>query len=75
MNHEIYTTAPTDYDYSGTVTIDDAMYKDTKGTPLRKVQIDNRIYEGQVARYGSGLHLALTQEEVNELLGSIVFEM
>lgn len=62
-----YTTAPEDYDWFGTRTVGVAG-TDRRGRPVRKVEGPAGYAEGQRARYGSGLHMAVDEAEWRKLL-------
>ena len=58
-----YTTAPEDYDWFGTRTVDPAAGTSQRGRAVRKVAGPAGRVEAQRARYGSGLHLAVDEAE------------
>jgi hypothetical protein len=62
-----YTTAPEDYDWFGTHTVAIVGTTD-RGKTVRKVLSDPNYLDGQRARYGSGLHLAVDETEWQKLV-------
>ena len=62
-----YTTAPADYDWFGTVTVEVAGC-DSRGRAVRKVTGPKAHVEAQRGRYGSGLHLAVDEAEWAKLV-------
>jgi len=62
-----YTTAPADYDWFGTHTIEIAG-KDSRGRDVRKVSGPTSRVQAQRDRYGSGLHMAVDQTEWDKLV-------
>jgi len=63
----IYTTAPKAYDGFSTKEIEIGKYEMDKGKAIRKVEIEDKDLGWQLARYGSGLHLAVEQTSFDEL--------
>jgi len=63
-----YTTAPVDYDWFGTKTVDAFAGKDARGRIIRKVSGPKSRVEAQRCRYGSGLHLAADEVEWSKLV-------
>ena len=58
------TNAPACYDYSWMKTLIDNIAVDEKGRPCRLVENDDQWhFDQQVLRYGSGLHLTITDQE------------
>ena len=64
----IYTTAPSDYDWSFTRELSADVGKVSNGKTIRKVEIVEARAETQCARYASGLHLAVDFAEFSKLL-------
>jgi len=64
------TNAPDCYDYCWMKTVIDNIAADEKGRPCRLVQNDDEWhFRQQLLRYGSGLHLTITdQEQLDEFL-------
>ena len=74
-----YTTAPEAYDGYGTKTVEQAgtwVSGNGKRLPVRKVKIEHESFEWQVARYSSGLHSLMDEEQYREWIqhGYIVKE-
>lgn len=66
-----YTTAPEDYDWFGTRTVEIAgtyLGTNNKQKPVRKVTGPKFRVEAQRDRYASGLHLAVDEKEWRKLL-------
>ena len=61
-----YTAAPVDYDGFGTTTLDPTAGTDDRGRPIRKVGIFPKHWEWQTVRYGSGMHVAVTEDELSK---------
>jgi hypothetical protein len=56
----VWTTAPADYDWFGTETVEEC--GDWYGKKLRKVVIEPAQFVGQTGRYGSGLHASWEED-------------
>lgn len=56
------TSAPTDYDYSYTKTLEVLPWQTPSGHVYRRVEIDDEHGEYQIGRYNSGLFPAFTEE-------------
>lgn len=67
MPRRIYTTAPESYDGFGTVTVREQVGT-THGQAVRLVEVQDGYDGWQLARYGSGLHLAVSEEEWAKLV-------
>ena len=63
-----YTTAPKDYDWFGTETVEAVAGRDKRGRIIRKVRGPESYVEAQRARYGSGLHMAVDEPEWKKLV-------
>jgi len=63
-----YTTAPTNYDWFGTHTLEENVGTTTNGKTIRKVAGPATRVEAQRGRYGSGLHLAVDENEWDKLV-------
>lgn len=63
-----YTTAPEAYDGFGT-TSQPTPFIDDRGRPFREVEVSAEHRDWQLNRYGSGLHRAYTEDELNDELG------
>lgn len=65
-----YTTAPVDYDWFGTTTVQENVGTTNRGKIIRKVEIPSSSRaDMQIGRYQSGLHLAVDQTEWDKLVG------
>lgn len=62
-----YTTAPEDYDWFGTHTIE-VVGNDKRGKDIRKVASSDKYVESQRGRYASGNHLAVDETEWKKLV-------
>ncbi len=63
-----YTTAPKDYDWFGTETVEDVAGRDKRGRAIRKVRGPASRVESQRGRYASGLHMAVDEPEWQKLV-------
>ena len=63
-----YTTAPKDYDWFGTETVQAVSGRDKRGRVIRKVRGPASYVESQRGRYGSGLHMAVDEPEWQKLV-------
>lgn len=70
----LYTTAEEAYDGFGTRTVEAGRYV-SKGKPIRKVEVEDAHLDWQRARYFSGLHLCVPEDEFRELIGWFVREV
>lgn len=62
-----YTTAPRDYDWFGTHEVE-AVAGTSGGKVVRKVSGPSERVEAQRARYDSGLHMAVDEQEWQKLV-------
>ncbi len=60
----VYTTAPEAYDGFGTVTLAEVAGIDSHGRAIRKVGIRPEHWDWQTQRYGSGMHVAVRESEI-----------
>lgn len=63
-----YTTAPVDYDWFGTHTLEECVGTASNSKPIRKVAGPSDRVESQRGRYGSGCHMAVDEVEWNKLV-------
>jgi len=65
----VFTTAPQDYDGFSTETADENAGRDkSSGKIYRQVEMQDRDYNWQSSRYGSGMHCSMSQDQFNELV-------
>lgn len=62
----VYTTAPAVYDGFGTTTLVEVAGTDRHGRTIRKVGIRPEHFEWQTQRYGSGMHPAVEESEIEK---------
>jgi len=62
----VYTTATAVYDGFGTVTLAENVGTDRRGCTIRKVGISPEHWEWQTQRYGSGMHAAVEESEIEQ---------
>ncbi len=62
----VYTTAPEAYDGFGTRTLAEVAGTDRRGKTIRKVGIRPNAWEWQTQRYGSGMHAAVEEGEIEK---------